>query len=422
LPDLSWSFPDGLMKTLLRILFYCFAVIGIAVAVLVFFGISDEPELKLDWAMTPADVSRAQKILHEGSKTRPDEIGTIELSLADLNLSGNYLLNRFSQGRVLIALKANKIRFAVTATLPKNVLGKYLNISFRLGHENDNPLPTLTKFKAGKLLLPSKVAALVINTVIRHTYLNEYFLLATEPIKAVAIDDEKITITYHPSQATLDTARDLLTHNTSNDANVYQGKLADIVRRHDPDWRLSLAELSKPLFALAYQRSTLDTAIEENRMVIYTINDYVNNSKITHVTPYYPAFLYKRIDLAQHFIGAAAITASVNRQIAEALGEEKELQDAQSGSGFSFVDLTADKAGTRFGELAIADPSSARKLQRAMSTIKDYTDFMPDPRALPEHMDEATFKKLYGSVDSEAYQKVSQQIDALISATPIYKQ
>lgn len=409
------------MKILLHILLCCFGTIIIVIAMLVFFGISDQPELKLGWTITQADVTRAKKILHEGSKTRPDEIGMIELTQADLNLAGNYLLNRFSQGRALIALKANKIRFAVTATLPENVLGKYLNISFRLGHENDNPLPTLTKFKAGKLLLPSKVAAFVIDTVIKHTYLNEYFLLATDPIKAVAIDEQKITITYHPSQATLDTARDLLTHNNAiNHANAYQGKLTDIVRRHDPNWRLSLAELSKPLFALAYQRSTLDTAIEENRMVIYTINDYVNNQKIGAV-PYYPAFLYKRIDLAQHFIGAAAITASANSQIAQAVGEEKELRDAQSGSGFSFVDLAADKAGTRFGELATASPASARKLQQTMATVEDYVDFMPDPRTLPEHMDEATFKKRYGTINSEAYRKVSKQIDALIAETSIYK-
>lgn len=409
----------------MRILLFCFGAIIIVIVMLISFGISDQPELKLDWAITQADVTRAKKILHEGSKTRPDEIGMIELTQADLNLAANYLLNRFGQGRALVALKANKIRFAVTAALPENSLGKYLNISFRLGHESDSPLPTLTKFKAGKLLLPSKVAAFVIDTVIKHTYLNEYFLLATDPIKAVAIDEQKITITYHPSQATLDTARDLLTHNnnTTNHANVYQGKLAEIVRRHDPDWRLSLAELLQPLFALAYQRSTLTTAIDENRTVINTINDYVNNPKTSAapISPYYPAFLYKRIDLAQHFIGAAAITASVNSQIAQVLGEEKELRDAQSGSGFSFVDLAADKAGTRFGELATASPASAHKLQQTMATIKDYTDFMPDPRTLPEHMDEATFKKRYGAINSEAYRNVSKQIDALIAATSIYK-
>ena len=380
------------MKILLHFLLGYLATILILLTLLVFFGVSNEPELKLDWAMTQADINRAKKILHEGSKTLPNESGTITLSLADLNLVGNYLLNRFSKGKALIALKDSKIRFEVTAALPKNILGKYINISFRLGHEEGNPLPTLTKFKAGKLLLPSKVAAFFINTVIKQTSLNQYFLLATDSIKAVTINEKQVTITYHPSKATLKTARDILTHNNIDDnTSAYQRKVAEIVKVHDPAWRLSLADLLQPLFALAYQRSTDETAVSENRAVINTINDYVNISKTaTHPPkPYYPAFLYKRIDLAQHFIGSAAITASVNSQIAQVLGEEKEMQDAQGGSGFSFVDLTADKAGTRFGEMATANPASARKIQQAMAKIKDYTDFMPDPRTLPEHMDAA---------------------------------
>lgn len=375
--------------------------------------------------MTPADVSRAKKILREGSKTRPDTVGSIELSLADMNLVGNYLLNRFNKGKAVIALKDHKIRFAVTATLPGNRIGKYVNISFRLGHEGNSHLPTLTKFKAGKLLLPSKVAAFAIETVIEHTSLNEYFLLATDPIQSVVIDHDKVTITYHPSQATLENAKDLLTYSDTpaDRAAIYRTKLADIVRKHDPNWRLSLADLLQPLFAIAWEKSTQDTAIEENRLVINTVNNYVNAKRTGESanTPYYPAYLYKRNDLAQHFIGAAAITASVNSQFAQALGEEKELIDAKGGSGFSFVDLSADKAGTRFGEIAVASPLSARQLQQTMAGIKDYTEFMPDPTALPEHMNEDEFKRRYGSIDSEAFKKLSKQIDAMIAATPIYK-
>jgi hypothetical protein len=133
------------------------------------------------------------------------------------------------------------------------------------------------------------------------------------------------------------------------------------------------------------------------------------------------AFLYKRSDLAQHFIGSAALTASVDDQVAKVVGEEKELSDAQGGSGFSFVDLAADKAGTRFGELATFSPESARKLQLAMTKIKDYTDFMPDPRDLPEKMNEAEFKSRYESIDSVAYQELSKKIDARIAAIPLYK-
>jgi len=401
---------------------------------LVFFGIGDTPEVQLGWSLSHDDILRAKKILHEGSKTRPDEIGTIELTEEDLNLAANYLLNRYSKSAAKIELINNKLRFHVTMTLPENRIGRFVNISFRLGNENSGELPGITKFKAGKLLLPAKLAAFVIETIIRHSFMNEYFILATRPIKAVHIDQTKLIITYYSSTETIIQAQNFLTRggNDHPAMSIYKQKLTDIISQHDPEWRLSLAELLQPLFALAYQRSTPETAIEENRIAIFTVNDYVNKSEtrrflssplLKSITgPYYPAFLYKRIDLAQHFIGSAAITASVNGQIAKVVGEEKELSDAQGGSGFSFVDLAADKAGTRFGEMATLSPENARKIQKAMSMITDYSDFMPDPRDLPENMNEVDFKKRYQSVNSNAYQELSKRIDARIAALPIYAQ
>jgi hypothetical protein len=420
------------MKILVRLLVFCLAAVVTLCVMLVLFGVGDKPDLEVGWSPTREDLVRAKKILHEGSKTKPDAIGIIELTEADLNLAGNYLLNRYSKSAAHVELKNNKMRFAVTMTLPENSIGKYLNISFRLGNAEDSDLPVITKFKAGKLLLPAKLAAFIIDTVIQHSSLNEYFILATRPIKAVKIDTQKIAITYYPNKDTLIQARKFLTHTSDNTAhNVYQQKLAEIVAKHDPAWRLSLAELLRPLFELAYQRSTPETAIEENRIVIATINDYVNKKETKKLLSLpesggaagqqYSAFLYKRIDLAQHFIGSAALTASVNKQAAQIAGEEKELSDAQEGgSGFSFIDLAADKAGTRFGEMATSSPENARKMQKAMSEIKDYSDFMPDPRNLPEHMNEADFKQRFESIHSPVYQEISKQIDERILAMPIY--
>jgi hypothetical protein len=419
------------MKTLSRMLLLMLSAIVILCAMLVFFGVSNKPDIAVGWTLTREDIARAKKILHEGSKTKPDEIGTIELTQPDLNLAANYLLNRYSRSAAKIELKNKVLRFTVTMTLPQNNLGQYLNISFRLGNDDENELPTLTKFKAGKLLLPAKFAAFVIDNIIRYTSLNEYFILATHPIKTVKIDQQKISITYYSSLETLIQARNFLTQSGDNPKlDIYQQKLFEITASHDPEWRLSLADLLKPLFELAYQRSTLENAIEENKIAIMAINDYVNKKETRKflsssaskpiTEKRYSAFLYKRIDLAQHFIGSAAITASLNGQVAKVAGEEKELSDAKDGSGFSFIDLAADKAGTRFGEMATSSPESARKIQKAMSGIKDYSDFMPDPRDLPEHMDETEFKQRFQSVDSPAYQEISKQIDARITATPIY--
>jgi hypothetical protein len=414
-----------------RILLYCSGGVLILCMMLVFFGVGDKPELEVGWSPTRDDLVRAKKILHEGAKTKPDELAIIELTVDDLNLAGNYLLNRYSKSAANLEFKHNELRFKVTMALPENWLGKYLNISFRLGNVEGNDLPVITKFKAGKLLLPAKLAAFVIDTVIQHSSLNEYFILATRPIKAVRIDAEKLTITYHPNKDTLIQARNFLTHTGDNSTlNVYQQKLAEIVAKHDAAWRLSLADLLRPLFELAYQRSTLENAIDENRVVISAINDYVNKKETKKLLSVpdsmptmgqqYSAFLYKRIDLAQHFIGSAALTASVNKQAAQIAGEEKELSDAHGGSGFSFIDLAADKAGTRFGEMATSSPENARKMQKAMSEIKDYSDFMPDPRDLPEHMNEDDFKQRFESVNSPVYQDIVKQIDARISAAPIY--
>lgn len=420
------------MKILLRVPLYCLIAILSLCVLMILFGVGNKPEvIGLGWSLTHDDIARARKVLYEGSKIKPYELGTIELTESDLNLAGNYLLNRYIKSAVHIQLKNNKMRFNVTATLPENILGKYLNISFRLGNDNINELPGITKFKMGKLLLPAKLAAFVIDTVIKHTSLNEYFILATRPIKAVRIDEDRIAITYKSNAETLQQARHLLSHSIDNPAQtIYQKKLAEIISNHDPEWRLSLAELLQPMFDLAYRRSTLNNAIEENRLVISTVNEYVNKqqtSKLLTVTQtkpdngyQYSAFMYKRIDLAQHFIGSATLAASVNGQLAKVVGEQKELSDADSGSGFSFIDLAADKAGTRFGELATSSPENARKIQKAMSGIKNYSDFMPDPRDLPEKMDTAEFKNRYGEINSPAYKEVLKQIDARIAATPIY--
>jgi hypothetical protein len=412
------------MKVLLRIVAYSLLTVIFCCASIVLFAVSDEPDVQLGWVLTPDKIARAKKILHEGSKTKPDEIGTIELSGDDLNLAANYLLNRYSKSAVGISLKDNKLKFIVTTTLPKNQLGKYLNITLRLGNVEGHQLPTITKFKAGNLLLPSYLAAVAIDWGIRHSSLNNYFILATRPIKAVNISAEKIVITYFSSRESLIQARNFLAYSGENPPpDIYRQTLAEAIAKHDPSWRLSLAELLQPLFALALQRSTPETTIAENRWAIATVNDYINrfDPEQKNHPPYHPVFLYKRTDLAQHFISSAAITASVDVQVSEAVGVEKELHDAQGKSGFSFVDLAADKAGTRFGLMATASPSSGQKLQQTMAKVKDYREFMPDPSDLPEHMNVEDFKKRFGSTQSEEYQTISQAIDARIAATLVYQ-
>ncbi len=421
------------MKLILRITLYTLSTLVLLCLLVVIFGVSDEPDVAIGWTLTAEDIVRAKKILHEGAKTKPDEIGTIELSKDDITLSANYLLNLFIPSAVKIDLKNKAVRFTVTMTLPqRNIFGQYVNISFKLGNEKPTDRPRLTKFKAGALILPAKLAAFIIDTIIHNTHLNNYFILATHPLKSVDFNEQRVIITYYSTKETRMHAGNILTYNTeSPELSLYQQKIIDLVNQHDPAWRLSLAELLKTTFQLALERSSAETAIKENKLAIMAVNNYVNQKEAKgFLTPptanlisnkYYPAFLYKRADLAQHFIGSAVITASTGGEVAKVMGEEKELSDANGGSGFSFIDLTADKAGTKFGEITTSSPENALKAQKAIADIKDYTDFMPDPRDLPEHMNEEEFKTKYGSVESPIYKELSKEIDNRIANTPLYQ-
>jgi len=418
------------MKLLLRFSQHCLLTLLILCVIGLYVGTSNNAEVPLDWTLNQSDIDRAKQILHEGSKTRPDKIGNLQLSKEDLNLVINYLLNRYIKSAVAISLLKNQLLFHATFKLTKIPLGQYVNINIGFSEIGNQQLPRITQFGVGKLQLPPEIATFIIDYFIQHSTLNDHFIFASRTLKAVNFGVDKITVTYSFNLETILQAKELLTQNSNRTTlNIYRQKLRELVEQHDTNKTLSLTTLLQGIFALAEQRSTLPTAVEENRIAILAINDYVNK----HAKPqffksvmggnrYLPAFLYDRIDLAQHLIGSATLASSINGQFAKILGEEKEFNDSlKGGSGFSFVDLTADRVGTRLGEMAVASPESARQLQKVLSSIKRYQDFMPDPTDLPEHMNEQQFKERYQSTQSIAYQELSKQIDSRIAAMGIYR-
>ncbi len=91
--------------------------------------------------------------------------------------------------------------------------------------------------------------------------------------------------------------------------------------------------------------------------------------------------LRNRRDLAQHFFLSGYLTAVVGSAAAETAGIAKELNDAKSGgSGFSYVDLTADLAGIYFAERLLQRDLTLDELARGFTVAA----FLPDVADLPE--------------------------------------
>jgi len=411
--------------TPLRLFFFVFSALPLLAAVILFFAIEETPITKSSWAFNHGDIQRAKDIVSNANlKTQK----TIKLNEKDLNIALSYLLNYYIPSTSKITIANGQLQFKFSLLLDKNPFGNYLNFSFNLTKHVGYPV--INTLQIGSIKIADELAGLIIENIIEYTPLKEFYILTLQYIRDLQIQPNGVLISYMTSDDP--SLKSVLNLNNKNYNSVlfYQRNITTIIAKHNPKWRLSLAELLQPLFLKAFQRSTIDTAIAENRAVLIAISTYVNKAEIQALIPFdigpatqrqYSASLYRRTDMAKHFMVSAVLAATGAETLATFLGQEKELTDSHHGSGFSFIDLAGDRAGLYFGKTAIASPSKARRLQKIMAFIKDYTAFMPEVRDLPENMTNKEFKQRFESVYSVKYQEMLKKIDNRIAKLPIYQ-
>jgi len=194
--------------------------------------------------------------------------------------------------------------------------------------------------------------------------------------------------------------------------------------------RRTLVSVLPPLFQLAAARTTVNGEPQaENRALLLTLTMHALGMNISRYidAPLAPhrhvlhLSVHGRHDLVQHYLVSAAVTASAGSGLASAMGEFKELDDSRGGTGFSFADLLADRAGIRLAEMATGTEQQARLLQQRMSdSLLVETDFMPDIEDLPEGIMELEFKHRYRDLDSNKFKMVEDEIENRLSRCKVY--
>jgi hypothetical protein len=127
-----------------------------------------------------------------------------------------------------------------------------------------------------------------------------------------------------------------------------------------------------------------------------------------------------RPDLAKHFALSAALAATLEPRFTRAMGEWKELDDSlPGGSGFSFVDLTADRAGLHLARAA-TDPATAALVAARLADTSDTALFPNAAHRLAEGLTEAQFGRRYGGLGSDSYALAVKRVDRLLARLPLY--
>ncbi|MDF3128742.1 hypothetical protein P0Y35_05995 [Kiritimatiellaeota bacterium B1221] len=125
--------------------------------------------------------------------------------------------------------------------------------------------------------------------------------------------------------------------------------------------------------------------------------------------------LYDRPDLPQHFWVSAGLAVLSQEQTSWSAGITKEVKDADGGSGFSFVDLTADRAGILFSRSATHSRKSAETVQQHIRQGVTTADICPDPRDLPEGIPLEEFQTVYGGLGGRKTREYSDVIRKRLS-------
>lgn len=196
---------------------------------------------------------------------------------------------------------------------------------------------------------------------------------------------------------------------------------------------LSFRQCIETVFAKAKTDSMNGEAARENRAAILALGYLLGHPRIrTFVGPdivrpsdevkevFRKVTLSNRQDWTQHYTVSAALQVLSNAFASMDVGVLKEELDAVGGSGFSFGDLLADRAGTMFAIRATQSESAASAMQVRIVNGFAVTDFIPDAADLPEGLSDEVFKRRYGGVGGAEYQRLIAEIDGRIENCPAY--
>ena len=415
------------MHFVLRLLLLLLILIPLAVSALVWFSLSPRPAVALRIEASYEDIERAKRVLEMNDPRGfpPGSEHTVRMSERDINLALNYLARKIARSAVQVTAQTNHLELAGTMDLPLISARPYLNL---LAHiEAANGTLRVSRLRVGSVPVPAAVAVWAFARAAEGVNRTQEYMLASNMIQQLELRPGEVSVRYRWQPDMLRTLGTQLAGIDSAALAAYHAQLLAL-QATGAARAGSVTALLSSMFALAQQRSAHGDPVAENRALLLILGAWASEHNMQALIPRAPdqparfaLSLQQRRDFGQHFLVSAGIVAASETSLSSAIGIFKEVSDARGGSGFSFTDIAADRAGTRFGELATASAASARRIQVLLSQGVTEADIMPPALDLPEGLTEAEFISRYTAVDSPAYRAVLDEIDRRIKACALYR-
>ncbi len=408
------------MRLILKVLMVVVLLLLVGAAALVLMGTTDRPRVAQKPPPTAAEREWATDLLRslKDGTVGPDGVQTVELTDDQAALLANMALERLGGGQLDVALGPGTAELYASVPAPWQP-ERWLNL--RLLLRQGLAEPQVEQIRLGDLPLPAGLGQLALRR---------------------GLDELQQAVVLHrvdllPGQAILDFSRErgslaavgagLIGDDERRRLLTQQSRLAAVIAATPANRPLPMAELVSGL--IGYQGPPPADSIAANRDALVVLAAYavgralpsLNGADGPAVSPARRDLrLRGRADLAKHFLTSAALAAKGGGSMADLVGLTKELNDADGGTGFSFIDMAANRSGIRFAALATGSDHSAVYLRRRARAGLDEDDLMPQVADLPEGMQRADFERAYRDADSPAYRAMVDDIDRRIDRLGLF--
>jgi len=417
-------------------LFFLFSfLISVAAGSLFVYGLHDTPLVNIPAPLSTQQIKKVKAFIkaNNPARFRAGQKRTTSITETELNLFISHSLMRFDDRlRIKIRLFNNFVYLTSSLKLPSNPVGNYLNISTEIS--NNNQQIKINSLEIGSIKIPAFIAEALLKFT--HNEISSRFIeykYAINSITDFQLQKGRASVKYvwNPGvarQIKNRIASQILPAELRRKIEAYTKKLAAVTRSISGR-RPSLDELFRPMFSYAIERSKNNDPTEENRALLITLGAHMlgknipfllGDRSVEHIISrnYY---LHNRNDLSKHLLISSALTAVADPTIAHTIGLEKEIDDSAGGSGFSFADLAADRAGIALANMGLEPGQQARALQQRLSRVRNENNFMPSINSLREGLQDIDFKTVYKNIDSAEYKRVIRVIDQRIARLAIYR-
>lgn len=275
--------------------------------------------------------------------------------------------------------------------LKNSTQDKWINAEWRLTIDDSDEKSKW--IKPGKLRIGSIVLTKAISDRIAQTAYAEFLnqkqsqiaLDTWENISGLRLENDLLKITYRlpSSNQVLSSYQSLVLSADEQENIAHYSKVLERLPESGP-----LHSILAPMFSEAVERSNNSlNPVAENRAVLLALSKAYGGDQLLQMfgeatfeqfqSPA-PYSIYKRRDLAQHYILSAGLTLIADESIASLIGVDKEITDLTRGRTISAWDLLADKAGARLAQNATNTAQSARQVQVALSNARTDGDLLPN--------------------------------------------